>query len=217
MDPMWLRTAIAAIFVTGCAGVPRPASAPSGSAAPPLVPLSQANHVVFLCNGSGSMAGSPEELWRPILRRLVLGLESDKSFNIIFFQHVYDGAAESWFCALDDHLLTASDHNQAKALSFIQRHGVSDTTIPLDGIDEAFRERPDQILLLTDSNFAEPSDEIVRERVAGLNRRHRVRLDIVVLLDEMQEKQEESILAPLQQIARENNGTCLPLYLYDRH
>jgi len=64
-------------------------------------------------------------------------------------QHVYDGAAESWFCALDDHLLTASDHNQAKALCFAQRHAVGDIGMPLDGIDEAFREHPDEILLLT--------------------------------------------------------------------
>jgi hypothetical protein len=147
---------------------------------------------------------------------MVLGLGAQKYFNVIFFQHVYDGADESWFCALDDHLLCATDHNQAKALSFIQRHAVNDIGIPLDAIDEAFRERPDQIVLVTNGNFAEPSDEIVRERVAGLNRRHKVRLDILVLLDEMAEKKEESIMEPLRQMARENDGGCEPLYLYER-
>lgn len=213
-----MRTVIAAIFVAGCTAGNQPASQPSANSAAPqaIVPVSQAKHIVFLCNGSGSMAGPPEEVWRPILQRLVLGLGYETSFNVIFFQHVYDHKEESWFCALDDHLLSATDHNQAKAISFIQRHAVNDITIPLDAIDEAFRERPDQILLVTNSNFAEPNDEIVRERVAGLNRRHKVRLDILVLLDEMQEKKEQSILEPLREIARENDGACTPLYVYER-
>jgi hypothetical protein len=216
---MGLRTVIVVVFIAGCAGGNQPASQPSAisAAAPAIVLARHANHIVILCNGSGSMAGSPEEVWRPILEGFVSRLGYEKFFNVIFFQHVYDDNEESWFCALDDHLLSATDHNQAKAVSFIQRHTVNDITIPLDAIDEAFRERPDQILLVTNSNFTEPNDEIVRERVAGLNRGHRVRLDILVLLDEMQEKKEESILRPLRQIARENDGTCAPLYLYERH
>jgi hypothetical protein len=210
-----------AVFIAGCTGGHQPASQPmvNRTPAPPpaIVAMGQAKHIVFLCNGSGSMAGPPEEIWRPILERFVSELGYEKSFNVIFFQHVYDGNEESWFCALDDHLLCATDHNQAKAVSFIHRHAVNDITIPLDAIDEAFRERPDQILLVTNGNFIEPNDEIVRERVAGLNRGHKVRLDILVLLDEMQEKKEESILRPLRQIARENDGTCAPLYLYERH
>jgi hypothetical protein len=210
MDPMWLRAAAAAILAAGCTGVSRPAPAP------PIATPCNAHHIVLLCNGSDSMAGPLESLWRPMLQGLVAGLGPEQSFNVIFFQHVFDGAAESWFCAMDDHLLPASDHNQAKALRFIQRHGVSDITIPLDGIDEAFREHPDQILLLTSGDFTDPGDEIVRARLAGLNRRRRVRVDILVLLDEMPQQREESILAPLRQMARENNGTCQPVYLYER-
>jgi hypothetical protein len=217
MDPMWLRTAVAAILLAGCAGVNQTASRPSITPVPPITSPNQPAQVIFLCNGSGSMAGAPEEFWRPMLCRLVRGLGSQQSFNVIFFQHVYDGAAESWFCALDDHPLPASDHNQAKALCFAQRHAVGDIGMPLDGIDEAFREHPDQILLLTNGNFADPGDEIVRQRVAGLNRAHHVRVDILILMDEMPQKQEESILAPLHQIAQENSGTCQPLYAYDRN
>jgi hypothetical protein len=158
-----------------------------------------ASTVVFVCDASGSMINTFGSL-KDELVKAVKPLKSIQGFNIIFFQ-------DEKSAALDEReLLFATPENKRKAFQWLETMATTGSTNPIPAIEQAFRQKPQLIYLLTDADF--PDNDAVRNTIARLNADKQTRVNTIVFVsgDAGADDASESFVNLMKQIARDNGG-----------
>ena len=163
------------------------------------VPGGNARTVVFVCDASGSMINTFGSL-KAELVKAVLHLKSVNGFNIIFFQ-------DEKAAALDQGLLFATPENKRRAMQWLDTIATTGTTDPIPAIEQAFRNKPQLIYLLTDADF--PDNNAVRSAISRLNADKQTRINTIVFtMGDAAPDDGVSVafLAVMKQIAKDNGG-----------
>lgn len=148
---------------------------------------------IFLLDASGSMNSSMDDL-RMELRKAINSLKPYRRFNILFFQADSVAALES-----GNDLVPGTPYYQSQAREFIDKVVAKGKTNPIPGLELAFKQHPDYIVILTDGDF--PDNAAVIKRIQELNADGKVQIDTIAFLD-----QGETYQKVLRQIAHENRG-----------
>jgi len=156
-----------------------------------------ARTVVFLCDASGSMINTFGSL-KAELVKAVSRLKSVQQFNIIFFQ-------DEKAAALDQSLLFATPENKRKAFQWLDTITTSGTTNPIPGIEQAFRNRPQLIYLLTDADF--PDNNAVKTAIQRLNTGKQTKINTIIFVSGSgTDDTSQSFIDLMKQVAKDNGG-----------
>lgn len=113
-----------------------------------------AKSIVYVMDRSGSMGDTFDLLQRELLRAIGT-LRDDQLFNVIWFN---EGPAD----VLSNRMLAATIDNKRTAFAAIKRIVPSGQTQPIDAIKKGLEFKPDVLFLLSDGDFGEDNDEILR-------------------------------------------------------
>ena len=161
------------------------------------IPGGGANTIVYVCDASGSMINTFGSLKEQLVRS-VQSLKSIQAFNIIFFQ-------DEKCTALDQGLLFATPDNKRKAFKWLDEQTTTGTTNPIPGIEQAFKNRPQLIYLLTDADF--PDNKAVREAVKRLNTGKQTRINTIIFVPGDGDDEASTAFKDLmKEIAKDNGG-----------
>jgi Ca-activated chloride channel family protein len=133
------------------------------------------------------------------LVKAVTRLKSIQGFNIIFFQ-------DEKSAALDQGLLFATPENKRRAMQWLETITTTGTTNPIPGIEQAFRNKPQLIYLLTDGDF--PDNNAVRNAIARLNANKQTKLNTIIFVSGSggADDASQSFITLMKQIAKDNGG-----------
>lgn len=152
--------------------------------------------VIFVCDSSGSMEGSPKQLLVEELKRTLAGLKPIQFFNIFFFS---DSGFTTCF---EDGMRPANPRAKEHTYQFLDRLAVYGGTNPIPALDAAFKQKPQLIFFLTDGRFDQAVNyEQVLESIRLLNGEKQVLINTIQFINR-DEKAEEI----LRRIASENGG-----------
>lgn len=113
-----------------------------------------AKSIVYVMDRSGSMAETFPLLQRELLRAIG-SLDADQLFNVIWFN---EGPAAQ----LTDRMLAATIENKRDAFAAIKRIVPSNRTEPIDAVRQGLAYKPDVLFLLSDGDFGEDNDRVIR-------------------------------------------------------
>jgi hypothetical protein len=185
-----LMTAVLFAFCLLCA--PRIMAA---DARPPATrPSHNLRQVVFVCDGSDSMAGKIATLRRELVNTID-GLRPTQSFNIIFMR-------DKSCAKVSDELLLATPANKQRGEKFINDFKPGGKTDPMPALKAAFRLQPTIIYLLCDHDWPDMSHLPVQ--IAEMNREHKVKVDTIAFMGEADKDTE--FMKILDRIAKDNGG-----------
>ena len=175
--------------------------APAGEAALPSVfgdvgDAEKTGSVIFLC---GSFPAAPPKASGPKseLRKAVLGLKPEQSFDVVF---VADHDSLSAFPG--GVLVSASRDHKRSALRFIDNITFPDAPDPLPALEKAFAAGPATLYVFTDGNL--PHADKIAQRLRELNAAGRVRVNPVVL--QTGRPEDPGSIDVLKHIAADNGG-----------
>jgi len=181
---------------------PLPASVLSAREFDPRQPIERAviaptlpRRIVFLCDASGSMLSKFDTLKRE-LSSAIGHLRPECSFNLIFFE-------EQTLKQMAGVLLPGTNDNKRRADQFMDMVVPRADTNPIPAIEEAFRESPDVIFLLTDGDF--PNNAEVIRRIRELDRDGRVKIHTIAFVGDSDK--DTDFMAMLKTIAKMTGGT----------
>ncbi|MDB5299959.1 MAG: marine proteobacterial sortase target protein [Phycisphaerales bacterium] len=157
-------------------------------------PPSGARKIAFVCDASGSMLTKMASL-KLELSKAVNALKPNQSFGVTFFH-------ETRCTSLDSSLVAATPQNKRKANNFLEDVTSAGPTDPIPGIEQAFRQQPELIFLLTDGDF--PDNALVLRRIRELNRDKRVKINTIAFVNSSDS--DTAFLGLLKTIATENGG-----------
>jgi hypothetical protein len=154
-----------------------------------------ARKIAYVCDASGSMLNKMASL-KLELSKAVTALKPNQSFGITFFH-------ETRCMAFETSLVAATPQNKRKASGFLEDITCGGTTDPIPGIEQAFRQQPQLIYLLTDGDF--PNNAAVLAKIRELNKDKRVKINTIAFVDSSDS--DTAFLDLLKTIAKENGGT----------
>lgn len=114
----------------------------------------RARSIVYVMDRSGSMSDTIGLLQRELLRSIGR-LEPDQSFNVIWFN---EGRATLW----SRRMLKATIDNKREAFDQIKNIQANGQTEPLDAVTQALGLDPDVMFLLSDGDFGEYNEPVIR-------------------------------------------------------
>jgi hypothetical protein len=171
--------------------------------------------LIYVCDASGSMVGRGDDALKTELKRDIANLSPLQQFNVLIFHQMKDG---SQYQRLADHLLMATPSAKAAAFDFVDRLPFSDVNNPIPALEEAFREDPQLIFLLSHGDFnnrynTTTSDEVLA-KINQLNSGKRVHVNTRLLLGDKNKELEDrkDFEAIMTQIASQNGGEYKKLY-----
>ena len=171
--------------------------------------------LIYVCDASGSMVGRGDDALKTELKRDIANLSPLQQFNVLIFHQMKDG---SQYQRLADHLLMATPSAKAAAFEFVDRLPFSDVNNPIPALQEAFREGPQLIFLLSHGDFnnrynTTTSAEVLA-KINQLNVDKRVHVNTRLLLGDRNKEVEDrrDFEAIMNQIAAENGGEYKKLY-----
>ena len=135
------------------------------------------NHVIFVCDVSGSMEGAKIEHLKEEMNAAISDIDSKGAFNTIFFSA---GPRRLW-----GSIQEANKRNKSRAREFVDRASADGGTNLWSGLELAFRdENADTIVVLTDGQptlgrYQLPADILRESRT--LNRSLRMRIHAIQL------------------------------------
>ncbi len=153
-----------------------------------------AESIVYVMDRSGSMGDAFDLLQRELLRAIG-SLEGDQLFNVIWFNQ---GPAEE----LSKRMLAATLKNKRKAFDAIKRIVPSGQTEPIDAIRKGLGYRPDVLFLLSDGDFGEDNQRIMKI-IEQRNTNLATRINTILFVYDTVGDGERVLRA----IAEANNGT----------
>ena len=158
-----------------------------------------ARTVVFVCDASGSMINTFGSL-KAELVKAVTHLKSIQGFNIIFFQDEKSAALDG------RELVFATPANKERAAKWLETITTTGTTNPVPALEQAFRQKPRLIYLLTDGDF--PDNNAVRAAIARLNADKQTRVNTIVFVpgDAGADYAGQAFIDLMKQIAKDNGG-----------
>ena len=154
----------------------------------------RARSIVYVLDRSGSMSSTFDLLARE-LKRAVGSLEPDQFFNVIWFN---EGRATEWSARLRK----ATLKNKRDAFAEIGRIVPAGQTEPTDAIRKGLGYRPDVLFLLSDGDFGEENQRIIR-LIADKNREKRTIINTILFVYDTMGDGERV----LQTIAEMNRGS----------
>jgi hypothetical protein len=154
----------------------------------------RAQSIVYVLDRSGSMSSTFDLLARE-LKRAVGTLEPDQLFNVIWFN---EGPAAVW----STHLREATLENKRAAFAEIGRIVPDGQTEPANAIRKGLAYDPDVLFLLSDGDFGEENQNIIR-LIADRNRDKRTIINTILFVDDSMGDGERV----LRTIAEMNRGT----------
>jgi hypothetical protein len=170
---------------------------------------SNVRSVVYVCDASGSMVGQGDDTLKTQLKRDIANLSPIQQFNLLIFHETRTGAQ---FEALSQSgMLMATPSNKATAFDFIDNLQFSSVNNPIPALEEAFREQPQLIYLLSHGDFNNRYNTTnnleVEKKIDELNDDRRVHVNTKLLLGERRrETHHKDLEAVMQKIAERNNG-----------
>lgn len=114
----------------------------------------RADSIVYVLDRSGSMSDTFSLLQRELMRALG-SLDQDQLFNVIWFS---EGKATE----LAPRMLKATMANKREAFEAIKRIVPSGQTEPIDAVRRALNYGPNVMFLLSDGDFGEDNDKVIR-------------------------------------------------------
>ncbi|MGA2584799.1 MAG: hypothetical protein ABSG31_16095 [Tepidisphaeraceae bacterium] len=172
---------------------------------------SNVRSVVYVCDGTGSILSGKDDILKRELKSAVANLSPIQVFNVLIFQNLDNGAQ---FTAGAAALQNASPNNKTKTFDFLDRIEFRFGANPLPALEEAFREKPQLIFLLTDGEFTNPDCVDVMHRIDQINGDRKIRVNTVLLLQSRTtETVNERFEQVMNQIAQDNGGTYKKFYV----
>ena len=169
---------------------------------------SNVHSIIYVTDGSGSLVGGKDEVLRMELKKAVSALSPVQQFNVLVFQENADNGKMFWHVGTN--LMMATPNNKAKSFDFVDNqytfHGA---TYVIPALEEAFRERPQLIYLLTDGLFEEEGGAAVSAKLAELNKDKKVHVNTILLLQKKAEDDDPDIkqaVLGMKQMASDNGG-----------
>ncbi|HVP10494.1 MAG TPA: hypothetical protein VMV94_04810 [Phycisphaerae bacterium] len=153
-----------------------------------------AKSIVYVMDRSGSMAPTFSLLQRELMRAIG-SLDSEQLFNVIWFN---EGPATQ----LADRMLAATIENKRDAFAAIKRIIPSGQTEPVDAVRQGLTYKPDVLFLLSDGDFGEDNERIVK--LINQKNKHRTSIINTILFVYDTEGDGERVL---RAIADANGGT----------
>ena len=160
----------------------------------PLAGGRQTESVVYLVDRSGSTSDSFSLMQRELIRALDK-LEPDQMFNVIWFS---EGKATE----LAPRMLKANMANKREAFEAIKRIVPSGQTEPVDAIRRGLGYRPDVMFMLSDGDFGEENDKVIR-LIKEKNRDKKTTVNTILFVYDTTGDGQRV----LRTIAETNNGT----------
>lgn len=161
--------------------------------------------IAYVCDASGSMAGTLQTLLNFELREAIAKLRTNvQSFNVVMFQNGEPATIRRGT------LLIATERNKQFAYDFLNRYEVRGSTDPLPALREAFAMRPELVFLLTDGAFDEPEKVVAELDKLNVNRKVRVNTILFVATDPDNPAARpivEEAERTMKQLAKDHGGT----------
>jgi Ca-activated chloride channel family protein len=151
---------------------------------------SNARHVIYVIDFSGSMNGERFAHTRLELKRSIERLPEDGSFLVIFFD-------EGFMVMPPGRLVPATSRNKSLAKAWIDSMDTRGGTEPSQAIDFALALKPETIFMMTDGQFLSP--EVVNRVIDAGNVGRRTSINTIAFHERAAEEE-------LKKIARENRG-----------
>jgi len=154
----------------------------------------RADSIVYVMDRSGSMADTFHLLQRELMRAIG-SLDETQYFSVLWFN---EGKAEE----MSSRLIPANIANKRRAFEIIKRIVPSGQTEPLDAIRRGLGYNPDVMFLLSDGDFGEDNEVILRT-IRLRNRKERTIINTILFVYDTMGEGERI----LRSIAEENGGT----------
>jgi hypothetical protein len=151
---------------------------------------SDARHVIYVIDFSGSMNGDRFAHTRLELKRSIERLPADGSFLVIFFD-------ESFMVMPPGHLVPSTARNKSLAKAWIDSMVTRGGTEPSRAMEFALSLQPEAIFMMTDGQFV--SNELVNHVIDQENVGRRTSINTIAFHERAAEEE-------LKKIARENRG-----------
>jgi hypothetical protein len=168
---------------------------------------SNVRSIIYVCDASGSMVGQGDDALKTELKRDIANLSPIQEFNILIFHETRTG---SLYQALSDKLLMGTPSSKATAFDFVDNLPFSSVNNPIPALEEAFREGPQLIFLLSHGDFNNryntTNNKEVLDKVDELNRDKRTHVNTILLLGERRKEVERKDLELIMKNLAERNG-----------
>lgn len=174
--------------------------------------------IVYVCDASGSMVGQGDDALKTELKKDIANLSPVQEFNILIFHETRTGLN---YQALADKLLMATPSSKATAFEFIDNLPFSSVNNPIPALEEAFREQPQLIFLLSHGDFNNryntTNNQEVLDRIAQLNQEKKTHVNTRLLLGERRKEvlDRRDLEEIMQKIAHDNGGEYQKFYSDD--
>jgi hypothetical protein len=178
---------------------------------------SNVRSIVYVCDASGSMVGQGDDALKTELKRDIANLSPIQQFNVLIFHETRTG---SLYQALSDKMLMGTPSNKATAFDFIDNLPFSSVNNPLPALQEAFREEPQLIFLLSHGDFNNryntTNNADVLKSIDELNKAKKTHVNTILLLGERhREIERKDLEAIMRKIAESNGGVYKKFYSDD--
>jgi hypothetical protein len=173
--------------------------------------------IIYICDASGSMVGQGEDVLRAELKKAIANLSPVQQFNVLFFHEGDAGAYQE----ISDGLLMGTPHNKAAAFDFVDNLVFAKANNPIAALEEAFRQRPQLIFLLSHGDFNNQynttNNAEVLDKIRQLNSEKTVHINTILLLGDKDKQvaERKSFEEMMQKIAQENGGVYNKYYSDD--
>ncbi|MGD0388225.1 MAG: hypothetical protein ABSC42_04640 [Tepidisphaeraceae bacterium] len=168
---------------------------------------SNVRSIIYVCDASGSMVGQGDDALKTELKRDIANLSPIQEFNVLIFHETRTG---SLYQALSDKLLMGTPSSKATAFDFVDNLPFSSVNNPIPALEEAFREEPQLIFLLSHGDFNNryntTNNKEVFDKVDELNRDRRTHVNTILLLGERRKEVERKDLELIMKNLAERNG-----------
>jgi hypothetical protein len=175
--------------------------------------------IIYVCDASGSMVGRADDSLRRELKRDIANLSPVQQFNILIFHRTAQSSEE--YQKLSSDLLMGTPKNKSLAFDFVDNLQFSNINNPIPALNEAFREQPELVFLLSHGDFNNmyntTDNQQVLDAVNSLNHGKKTHVNTILLLgdkdkDSFDRKDFEEIMT---NIATENGGNYKKFYSDD--
>ena len=179
---------------------------------------SNVRSIIYVCDASGSMVGQGDDALKTELKRDIANLSPIQQFNILVFHETRTG---SLYQEMADKLLMGTPSNKATAFNFIDNLPFSSVNNPIPALEEAFREKPQLIFLLSHGDFNNryntTNNEEVFSKIEELNSEKKTHVNTILLLGERSKEtfERKDLEAIMKKIADQNGGVYKKFYSDD--
>jgi hypothetical protein len=179
---------------------------------------SNVRSIVYVCDASGSMVGQGDDALKTELKRDIANLSPIQQFNILVFHETRTG---SLYQELSDKLLMGTPSSKALAFDFIDNLPFSSVNNPIPALEEAFREQPQLLFLLSHGDFNNryntTNNAEVFAKIQELNSEKKTHVNTILLLGERSKEtfERRDLEAIMKKIADQNGGVYKKFYSDD--